>query len=121
MRSFTRLGWWLTALLAAVCVLASPAFAQSQATLRWVTEYTDRQRVIYEDAIRRFTEKFPHVTVELVHPTGGWDGLWNHLVVSCAAGVPPDIVRGKDYFAQDLARIGCAMEIDAYVERDREE
>lgn len=108
----------LVVAIALLIAVTSMAAAQETVTLQWITEFTDRQRVIYEDAIRRFEEKFPHAKVDLIHPTGGWEGLWDHLVVSCAAGVPPDIVRGKDYFAQDLARMGCAMELDAYVERD---
>jgi ABC-type glycerol-3-phosphate transport system substrate-binding protein len=57
-----------------------------------------------QELIPRYKPEAPQVTVNLVPVPGGWDAHYEKLLTANAAGTPPDLDRGKEFWAPTWAR-----------------
>ncbi|MDQ3699709.1 MAG: extracellular solute-binding protein, partial [Chloroflexota bacterium] len=58
--------------------------------------------------------------VTLTAIPGSWDDLYQKILVTNAAGTPPSIARGKDYFTGDLAQQGLVEPLDNWLKGQKE-
>jgi ABC-type glycerol-3-phosphate transport system substrate-binding protein len=85
---------------------AKPAGPVSGAIeLLWSTEQVT-QDFLEKDWIPNFKKENPQADVALTVVPGSWPELFQKIQVTSAAGTPPSLSRGKDYFTGDMARQG---------------
>jgi multiple sugar transport system substrate-binding protein len=87
--------------------------------LMWSNEQTTID-FLNADWIPRFKQEQPQVEVGLTIVPGSWDDLFQKIQVSNAAGTPPTISRGKDYFTGDMAAMGLTQPLDALLKGQKE-
>lgn len=99
-------------------VLTQPALAKN--VLHWWTHATPSQLDVLRGVADEFEAGHPDTEVE-IQVFGSWNDMWEKLLVSVAAGAPPNVIRLKDYMVKDLYHLGAALRIDQLVARDREQ
>lgn len=83
---------------------------------------TDQRTVPWmeQEWIPAFRSKHPRVEVTITQAGGGWDGLYEKIVITNAAGTPPTLARGKEYFTGDLAYQGVLEPLDGWMKGQKE-
>ena len=112
------------ALLAACGGGSTPAATQSAAIsgpveLMWSNEQTTVD-FLNADWIPNFKKENPQSDVTLTIVPGSWDDLFQKIQVTNAAGTPPTIARGKDYFTGDMAALGLVEPLDKWLKGQKE-
>ncbi len=127
----TRRGVVLTAgaglggVLLGACGGASPAPAtkaaavSGQIDLMWSNEQTTLD-FLNADWIPNFKKENPQADVTLTVVPGSWDDLFQKIQVTNAAGTPPSLTRGKDYFTGDMAAMGLTEPLDTWLKGQKE-
>src|SRR6478736_4106883 len=87
--------------------------------LMWSTEQTT-QDFLDKDWIPNFKKENPQSDVTVTVVPGSWDDLFQKIQVTNAAGTPPSISRGKDYFTGDMAAMGIVEPLDKYLKGQKE-
>ena len=87
--------------------------------LMWSTEPVT-QEFLERDWIPGFKRENPQAEVSLNIVPGSWDDLFQKIQVSSAAGTPPSLTRGKDYFTGDMAALGLVEPLDAWLKGQKD-
>ncbi len=87
--------------------------------LMWSNEQTTID-FLNNDWIPGFTKENPKASVTLTIVPGSWDDLFQKIQVTNAAGTPPALTRGKDYFTGDMAALGLVEPLDKYLKGQKE-
>jgi multiple sugar transport system substrate-binding protein len=87
--------------------------------LMWSTEQTT-QDFLDKDWIPNFKKENPQSDVTVTVVAGSWDDLFQKIQVTNAAGTPPSLSRGKDYFTGDMAAMGIVEPLDKYLKGQKE-
>ncbi|MBI3973889.1 MAG: extracellular solute-binding protein [Chloroflexi bacterium] len=113
------------AALAACGEATAPPAAQAPSDVAGSMEIlwpTDQRTVpfIEQQWIPAFRREYPKVDVSLTTVGGGWDGLYEKIIVTNAGGTPPTIARGKEYFAGDLGYAGILEPLTTWMKGQKE-
>ena len=87
--------------------------------LLWSTEAVT-QEFLEKDWIPNFKKENPQADVTLTVVPGSWPELFQKIQVTSAAGTPPSLSRGKDYFTGDMAQQGLVEPLDKYIKAQKE-
>jgi multiple sugar transport system substrate-binding protein len=87
--------------------------------LMWSTEQVT-QDFLEQNWIPGFKREHPQIEMSLTIVPGSWDDLFQKIQVTNAAGTPPSLTRGKDYFTGDMAAMGLVEPLDGYLKGQRE-
>ena len=97
---------------------AQPATKAAAATgaieLMWSNEQSTLD-FLNADWIPAFKKENPQADVTLNVVPGSWDDLFQKIQVTSAAGTPPTLTRGKDYFTGDMAALGLPEPLDPWL------
>ncbi len=104
--------------LAASALLSVPVSAKK--VLHWWTHATPSQLELLKGVARDFEASHSDTEVQ-IQVFSSWNDMWEKLLVSIAAGTPPNVIRLKDYMVKDLSYMGAALRIDQLLARDRKE
>ncbi|HEV2121622.1 MAG TPA: extracellular solute-binding protein, partial [Chloroflexota bacterium] len=117
------------AALLAACGASSPTSEQPKAAakaaisgpleLMWSNEQTTLE-FLNGDWIPNFKKENPQVEFTLTIVPGSWDDLFQKIQVTNAAGTPPTVARGKDYFTGDMAAMGLVEPLDTWLKGQKE-
>jgi ABC-type glycerol-3-phosphate transport system substrate-binding protein len=67
-----------------------------------------------------FQREHPRIEPRLSTVGGGWDGLYEKMVVTNVAGTPPTLARGKEYFTGDLVYQGFLEPLGSWTKGQKE-
>ncbi len=70
--------------------------------------------------IPSFKKENPQADVTMTIVPGSWDDLYQKIQVTNAAGTPPSLSRGKDYFTGDMAALGIPEPLDKWLKGQKE-
>jgi multiple sugar transport system substrate-binding protein len=98
---------------------AAPAAATGAIELMWSNEQSTLD-FLNADWIPAFKRENPQSEVTLNVVPGSWDDLYQKIQVTSAAGTPPSLTRGKDYFTGDMAALGLSEPLDPWLKRQKE-
>jgi multiple sugar transport system substrate-binding protein len=102
---------------------AQPATKAVAATgaieLMWSNEQSTLD-FLNADWIPAFKKENPQADVTLNVVPGSWDDLFQKIQVTSAAGTPPTLTRGKDYFTGDMAALGLPEPLDPWLKGQKE-
>jgi multiple sugar transport system substrate-binding protein len=87
--------------------------------LMWSTEQVT-QDFVEKDWFVKFKQENPQVEMSLNVVPGSWPELFQKIQVTNAAGTPPALTRGKDYFTGDMAQMGYVEPLDKYIKGQKE-
>jgi multiple sugar transport system substrate-binding protein len=127
-RALTRTasGWAVagTSVIAAACGTADSKPLSKElapATVEyWLQANALFEGVFAQELIPRFKAEVPQVTVNMVPVPGSWELQYDKLLASHAAGTPPDLDRGREYWTGDLAGLGVIEPLDPWFKRQSE-
>lgn len=111
--------------LLAACGAATtaPATKAAAATggieLMWSNEQSTLD-FLNADWIPNFKKENPQADVTITVVPGSWDDLFQKIQVTTAAGTPPSLSRGKDYFTGDMAALGLTEPLDPWLKGQKE-
>jgi multiple sugar transport system substrate-binding protein len=92
---------------------------QGPIELMWSVE-ASTQEFLEKDWIPNFKKENPQSDVTVNVVPGSWDDLFQKIQVTNAAGTPPSLSRGKDYFTGDMAHLGLVEPLDKYLKGQKE-
>lgn len=128
--TWSRRAWLRTAgAMSATAVLAAcgqpgpgaPAKPTGPATIDfWLPADRVFEDLFNQELIPRFKQEAPQITVNLQPVPGGWDAHYEKLLTTSAAGTPPDLDRGKEFWAADLATVGALEALDGWLKGQKE-
>jgi multiple sugar transport system substrate-binding protein len=98
---------------------AGQAAATGATELLWSIEQSTLD-FLNADWIPGFKRENPQADVTLNVVPGSWDDLYQKIQVSSAAGTPPTLTRGKDYFTGDMAALGLPEPLDPWLKGQNE-
>jgi multiple sugar transport system substrate-binding protein len=98
---------------------AKAAAATGTIDLMWSNEQTTLD-FLNADWIPSFKKENPQADVTLTVVPGSWDDLFQKIQVTSAAGTPPTLSRGKDYFTGDMAAMNLAEPLDNWLKGQKE-
>lgn len=87
--------------------------------LMWSNETTTLE-FLEKDWIPGYKREHPQSDVTLAVVPGSWDDLYQKIQVTSAAGTPPSLARGKDYFTGDMAALGLVEPLDGWLKGQKE-
>lgn len=87
--------------------------------LMWSNEQTTKD-FLEQDWIPTFKKEHPQLEFTLTIVPGSWDDLYQKIQVVNAAGTPPSITRGKDYFTGDMAALGLVEPLDKWLKGQKD-
>lgn len=103
----------MVVLVGVFSLLFSMPISAKKITIAW---YTGGPKEASDELIQVFEKQHPNVSVEPL--ILGWDDMWKKLMASIAGGVPPQIVRGKEYWPATLAAKGVLFPLDEFIEKN---
>lgn len=89
--------------------------AASTVTIRYLGRGSDYERSVYEEVIKEFMALNPNIRVELLWVSGSAPEIYQQVLLSTAAGVPPDVYWAHTYSIGDLHANNLMLPIDKYV------
>src|SRR5215211_4174017 len=98
---------------------AVKAAATGPIELMWSNEQSTVD-FLNADWIPGFKRENPQADVTLNIVPGSWDDLFQKIQVTSAAGTPPTLTRGKDYFTGDMAALGLPEPLDPWLKGQKE-
>jgi multiple sugar transport system substrate-binding protein len=98
---------------------AAKAAVSGTVELMWSNEQTTIE-FLNGDWIPNFKKENPQADVTLTVVPGSWDDLFQKIQVTSAAGTPPTLSRGKDYFTGDMAAMNLAEPLDNWLKGQKE-
>jgi multiple sugar transport system substrate-binding protein len=87
--------------------------------LMWSNEQTTLD-FLNANWIPSFKRENPRSDVTLTVVPGSWDDLFQKIQVTNAAGTPPSLSRGKDYFTGDMAQMGLTEPLDRWLKGQKD-
>ena len=107
----------LTALVLAIALLTLFA-GQVRAELRYVTWVGGASKLLEDEVVAMFRERYPEIPVDFETLPGGQGNLVQHILVQTAAGVRIDIALTHTHWLQTLVDNGLLVDLRPYIERD---
>jgi len=98
---------------------AKAAAVSGTIDLMWSNEQSTLD-FLNADWIPAFKKENPQAEVTLNVVPGSWDDLFQKIQVTNAAGTPPTLTRGKDYFTGDMAAMGLTEPLDGWLKGQKE-
>src|SRR5436190_9148680 len=103
---------------------SSPAVKQSgpiagKLDVMWSNEQSTID-FLNNDWFPNFKKENPQIDFSLVVVPGSWDDLFQKIQVTSAAGTPPALTRGKDYFTGDMAAMDLVEPLDQYLKGQKD-
>jgi multiple sugar transport system substrate-binding protein len=92
----------------------SEASADQPVELRFAWWGSEGRHEITQEAIDRFEEKYPHISVrgEFIE----WGGYWDRLATTTAANDAPDIMAQEERFLREYASRGALLDLSDYTD-----
>ena len=94
--------------------------AAADVNIEWWIGGLEAQKQAANSLAETWMEDNPNYTFDIMD-VGGWYDVHTKVMTSIAAGTLPHLVRGKDFWLVDWVQGDFLLELDEYIERDKDE
>jgi sn-glycerol 3-phosphate transport system substrate-binding protein len=94
--------------------------AAADVNIEWWIGGLEAQKQAANSLAETWMEDNPDYTFDIMD-VGGWYDVHTKVMTSIAAGTLPHLVRGKDFWLVDWVQGDFLLELDEYIERDKDE